>query len=1202
MEGEAELRQNWEFAATSKLLKLLSIPLSFSVPDPDELEHALLNPAQHIPLLANLHGRLLGLSTGTSSAKKWLTATSRFIAKRPFDFDHILARDQHHPGVKGESAAAVVKDEPREEPEAHIPDVNPAHEENNEDPPPSARFPREENEYVRLGPVTRLLILHTIAELVISEHDTLLSAGSISDIPLDDMRHHSFASDAVGNKYWYFGDGRRIYREPGRKEFKTRLQQAEEDAAAAEKAAQELAVQREKFKEDQRKKEAARLKEEARRKREEKKRKSMEKWAPRVAARRTTRASRRAEQSLLAGAHNATSPETSTPVTQPVPDMNCRGTNSSRGSRSRQALSLNGEIQSESRRGDIETSHNLMNRTQNEDRPVPAASAEASLPPRTRKRPRKGKNFDDPTLRDCEGWETLCNDTESLKEILQRFHPDMVTVLSSEKALVSSMEEDILPEFEEREAKIRKEQERLVKKRRNEMLIITSKRSSRVQALEQKREEAARRAAEEEEKERELQNRKADFKELLKNQVMDLARDLAVEIRNARRAHGITDAINRDEQLHRGVARKAARALRTDSATARRSARVVGNTHRGPLTEDDRSASLSANVRKSSRLRGFSEEASCSPQQRSDDNTPEAVGDPDHSEEHGRRPLGVDDKTDDISTSLKAPNALPSAVIGEKTEQDIQNDGEGMNNRNHPSSEKSGDGRDKKEPFTSGLQEETIGESYTWMTNPDDGEPIRVLDKFFFALKPNFEDAPLELVDNRDLHVTGLGILVPPFGSDAKAIRVEIGKIDEWIIEYGTDQKLWAKTEKAWYELREPALEYQTAFVSTRRKYELCVRIAILGATYRTADLTYSSLVELLGLRYNDMQAFSESQIVEEKRFIISQMESVGTKALLQSGFIRELRKRIRQEDERLRRTESSRKGPKTSKNEQSGNSGKAEGSSSKSGSRARRRPVVPGKQAVPRVVSTLVNSILRTATRSHTGSRKRKQKPDTNQACSDDPEQVLKRMRQASLDDDAVDVPRVTASEPVMGRVTDENKGHLIHVPKEIESSHRRPQSRPTKAEVSGLNGSCPRDDAEQASIPQVKMQTPLSGPTNGKALPKETAVPLLEAKGDSSSLYDKSSSVGFMPAKEEKKLAAGKIAMAGVTTAAENHVGNMPSEETPFKHGRNENMGQRTMSSCAMTDMSNGHFSNGQESTAAGAYDVQGGSAALEGGNRGH
>lgn len=1204
MDGEAELRRNWEFAATSKLLKLLSIPLSFSVPDPDELEQALLNPDQHVPLLANLHGRLLGLSVGASSAKKWLTTTARFIAKRPFDFDHILALEQHHRVAKGESAGVFVKEEPREEPEAHSPDANPAHETNNEPSSPSVRFPREEMEYLRLGPVTKLLILHTIAELVLCEHDTLLSAGSIADIPPDDMRYNSFATDAVGNKYWYFGDGRRIYREPGRKAFKTRLQQAEEDAAAAEKAAQEVAAQKEKMEQEQRKKEEARLKEEARRKREEKKRKSMEKWAPRVAATRTTRASRRAEQSLLAGAHNATSQEgSSKPVSMPTPQLNGSGTKNSRGSKGRQAVTRDSAVQAKLERDDVRTSRNIMNWTGHQNRPVSAASDEASLPPRTRKRPRKGNNFEDPTLRDCEGWETICVDAESLEQILQRFQPDMVTILPSEKALVSSMEEEILPEFKEREAKIRKEQERLVKKRRSEMLIITSKRSSRVQALEQKREEAARKAAEEEEKERELQNRKADFRELVKNQITDLARDLAGEIRSARRAHGITDAINRDEQLHRGFARKAARASRTEGAATRRSARVERNTRRSSLAEDDRSASRSANVRRSSRQGGLPEAASCSPQQPSSDiETPEPGDDPDHSEERGTRPVGIDDTTDGMSTSLEAPKAVLSAVIGEKTEQDIQNGGEEINDGNNPSSKNSRDVCDKEGVFTSGVQEESIGEVYTWMVNPDDGEPIRVLDNFFFALNPNFDDAPLELVDNCDLHVTGLGILVPPFGSDAEAIRVEIGKIDEWIIEYGREPKLWAKTEKAWYELREPAVEYQTAFASTTRKYELCVRVAILGATYRTADLTYSSIVELLGMRYNEMQAFSEAQVVEEKRFILSQMESVGTKALLQSGFIRELRKRIRQEDEQLRRAESSRKGPTTSKDERNRNSGKPEGVSSKSGSRAKRRSVASGKQVVPRVVSTIVNSILRAATKSHTNSRKRKQKPDTSQGFLDGPEHSPKRMKPAPLDEECVHVPSVVESEPALGVTSEENSKHLIHVPREIESFDPRAESRSAKAEITGVKGSCLADDAEQSSIQQANQQTLLSGPTSSMALRNERVHPNVKAQKESSSLQEQSSRPGFTAGREEKKLGADKIAMAGVATAAENHVDNMPSKETsPFKRGCNDSMGQRTLSSCAMTDMSNGHISNGQESPAAGAYNVPGGAAAL-GGDGGH
>lgn len=970
MENSVGLRASWEFAATWKLLQLLSKPLSLSVPTPNQLEDAFLQPRENISLLANIHGRLLGLSVGVSAAKKWLTNISRFVRQRPHEFSYILEDADVDTRYKEESSLAEVKEEPREEPQLaseHGDDVDQIHPATS---PGVKSFPREEDGYCRLQPITRLLVLHTIAEIVLSEHDSLLCAGSITDIPIEDMRVYSIGGDAVGNDYYYFGDTERVYREPGRKAFKTRLQKAEDDARAAERAAKEAAMEAARIEREEKQNEADKAREEARRKREEKKRKSLERWAPRVAATRTTRASRRAELSLREESANSASKSEA----DKEPQHSLSEESNIRSQRRRRAGS------SAAKYVTAQTDA-IENRTSGRRRRSSNPDNSSLASQRTQKRPRRSETFEDPTLRTCDEWELLSSGADALRDILQRFRPDMVTVLPSEKVLVRRLEEEVLPGMEEREEKLRKEQEKTERKKKSELFYTSTKRSSRVQALEQKREEAARKAAEEEQRERELEEMKLNHLEATKAQVAILERDQARDIVNARRAYGRIEAITRDEQLQLAVDRKTARDVRTESAAVRRSSRSTRHSRHSTRVDLDQSLTRESTMRTRSRqctneaARGISTPAENGSDSQGADNV-DAV------EQNAAELMDGEEARDGPADDNSTPGAEEEASVRVR---DVPNSIEKSEATQEVRAESAKDVATCDGLHSSAVPEDAIEDSYTWFTNPDDGEPIRVLDRFFFASKASFEDAPLEVLDSRnETELLGFGILVPPFSSNVKAQRVELGKVEDWVIEYGAEPKLWTKSPNAWYELRDPAVEYRTAFASTRRKYELCIRISILGASFKTAGLSYSSVVDLLGLRYYEMLSFTEAQILKEKRFVVSQMESLSIKPLMQSGFIRELRKKIKAEDAKAMKAEmvtanKSRQESKAKDNMEIGSTKLTERSASKA-SKPKRRTSTAAKPTVPRAVSAIITGLLRAATKSSQPARKRKRTSDTKQ------------------------------------------------------------------------------------------------------------------------------------------------------------------------------------------------------------------------------
>lgn len=1124
MEGSTELRACWEFAATWKLLQLLSIPLCFSVPTPTQLEEAFLNPSENIPLLANIHGRLLGLSVGVSAAKKWLTNISRFVRQRPYEFSHILEDAVINASSKEEPepSLAEVKEEPQQEPQQaseHGDDVDQIHPAASPNVKP---FPREEDEYCRLRPLTRLLVLHTIAEIVLSEHESSLCAGSISDIPVEDMRVYPIAGDAAGNDYYYFGDTERIYREPGRKLFKTRLEKAEEDARAAEKAAKEAAIEAARLEKEEKRKEADRARKEARQKREEKKRKSMERWAPRVAATRTTRASRRAELSLLEGSANSASKNEA--INEPQHTLAEESyVRSRRGRRAESTASK-----------DVTAQTDATERRSSGRRRKPSNPEDSSLASqRTQKRPRRSETFEDPELRICDEWQLLSSGADALRDVLQRFRPDMVTVLPSEKVLVRKLEEEVLPDIEEREEKLRKEQEKTERKRRNELLHTFTKRSSRVQALEQKREEAARRAAEEEKREQELEKRKLNYAETVKAQVANLERDQARDIVNARRAHGRTEAIMRDEQLQLTMDRKAARDTRTEAAEMRRSSRSTRGSSRSLRADLEGSHTREDTVRtRSHRSTNNATRGKLTTVENDSDS--QGTNNADVAEQNAAERVDGEEMRVGLADDKPAPEVEEEASV---TESDVPNSVEKSEATQQVHADSARDVATNEGLLSSAIPENAIEDSYTWLTNPDDGEPIRVLDKFFFAAKASFEDAPLEILDSKNgTEIIGFGILVPPFSSDAKAQRVELGKVEDWVIEYGTEPKLWTKSPSAWYELRDPALQYRSAFASTRRKYELCIRISILGASFKTADLSYSSVVDLLGLRYHEMLSFSEAQILKEKRFIISQMESLNIKALMQSGFIRELRKKIKAEDAKAMKAEmltvnKSRHEFEAKDNKEAGSTKLTTERPTNNGSRPKRRASISAKPAVPRAVSAIITGLLRAATKSSQPVRKRKRTSDTKQkksgALSTSPIETSNLRATSSMDDDSywVHVPVKKPKVLNEGENAVRQERASLHLPSEpsgaiIKNENLHEQVIPNRQALASMNDE--RDQTEPKGYMMNGRQAGDSEQTGGilkrdsvtlyngmrKVQVKSTSTPAVPSNGIAASINEAANS----------------------------------------------------------------------------------------------
>ncbi|KAI0567541.1 Cytosine specific DNA methyltransferase replication foci [Gracilaria domingensis] len=958
---DSPLRGLWQFPATVTALSLLSEPLSFSPPSPSALEAALHLPSSNPQLLSDLHGRLLGLSLGASASAKWLTSTARFVRTHLDHFTHALA------GCVGYGREHDSDDA-------------------------SFQFPTGEDDYAQLSVVTRLLVLHTMAELVIAHHDSLLSAGNFNAFSVDEIRFEAFGTDALGNSYWYFNDFERVYREPSERarEKAEKLLRAEQEAREKES----LRIAKE-----EKRRAAQQKKEEQKKRREERLRRNAEKWAPRVAASRVTRAAKRAESQLVQNDEQKQGNQATT---------NRASTRRKR--RSEKAAEVAEQTQPaesalQRRRRDSSTildgrpDNFTQQNGQPSNRGARGRRRKAQTEPLSQtapKRPRKSEMvFSDPQLRVCTQWEVLTTDAASLREIIDRFNKEDCPI-AAERALVKGLTEHILPAMEQYEAKRKREVER---KERAEFLMMNQKRSSRVQAIAERKEMEARRAAQREEEQRFEEERLAAHNSKVMKSLAFEEKEQSRDIRMARKQFGLMETVARDEEkLLKNELQMKKQLL---GVQIRRSARSTkGNKvawkERTEQPENDTDIKLSM--------------VKNEPEPTSNEETLPSVGSQEQDGEMSQmHEEGGRIERESGGASQINVTGLNTGTIG--TEQGVFSETPRTEATKVPIAEESTPSvslaTENVGRISSCPLETDIGKEYQWEYNHEDGMPVFVLDRFFFAYRASFDDAPLEDSDQRGAEMVGLGILVPPSSSAPQASRVEIPSIMEWVIEYGSNPKLWVKSNYAWYELRRPAVEYREVYSSARRKYELCVRIAIIGETMRGSQLGYDSIVNFLSMRYGDMKSYKEGEILEERAFIVAQMDTLNRRSLMHSGFLKALHKKIRDDErktqvarERARKAraasnlEELQEGSFSKSSSSAISRGEAENVSSKkstdpvvgaiaSGSKGkeekiapkkrRRRPNSAGKVVVPRAVSSIITSLINAATKSSKLARKRK-------------------------------------------------------------------------------------------------------------------------------------------------------------------------------------------------------------------------------------
>jgi len=103
---------------------------------------------------------------------------------------------------------------------------------------------------------------------------------------------------------------------------------------------------------------------------------------------------------------------------------------------------------------------------------------------------------------------------------------------------------------------------------------------------------------------------------------------------------------------------------------------------------------------------------------------------------------------------------------------------------------------------------------------------------------------------NENMEIMLLGYVI----NGSKRLKVEIGPLVEWCIEYGNDPTLWTHTARAWYKILSPSKEYQKVHELARRRFELCSRLFILAVTIMPEQCTYKSLVSVLAAPYKQMK------------------------------------------------------------------------------------------------------------------------------------------------------------------------------------------------------------------------------------------------------------------------------------------------------------------------------------------------------------
>jgi hypothetical protein len=140
------------------------------------------------------------------------------------------------------------------------------------------------------------------------------------------------------------------------------------------------------------------------------------------------------------------------------------------------------------------------------------------------------------------------------------------------------------------------------------------------------------------------------------------------------------------------------------------------------------------------------------------------------------------------------------------------------------------------------------------------------------------------------------GLLVPGSGVGSIKLRpmmVRTSRILEWCIDYG-EVCIWIRTERAWYKLVTPHPSHEPHYVTTRRKFELAIRISILCASFPNSKAcSFRNLSKLLALPYGEMRGYAPEEIIEEAQFLLQQAQMLDRPEMRDNAFMRRLRREI---------------------------------------------------------------------------------------------------------------------------------------------------------------------------------------------------------------------------------------------------------------------------------------------------------------------
>lgn len=789
----AKLRSMWQFPATHKLLSVFGYTWNIASPTASQLEKALIHPNDHKELIADIHAPFLGISVGPSALKKWYHATFHFVSQHPSDFAFIAS-------CINEITVALSPSE------ARALDSTGCSNKTNQ----CFTLPREEELYLeKASPVTRLLVLHTLAEIVLANYQEIHPKSLFIDISPRELRTTPIGTDILGSVYWYFEDGERLYREP--KIF------SNSDPSVSTLQAF-LRYDRDS---------APGVYPESNRHQSESRQLSMndsDDMTPskQLSRKKQTEKTTTALMGKRAGNHKI--PENSLPETE---------------------------------------ESTLPRRTSGRRRKAPERLSE-NMTNETRVVKRTRPSLLDTSVRNCSTWETIAIGSDALQTLISRLSSERKEVRTIERKLINELNDTVLPAFLRFEEHCRRNEK---KKKKAEERRFSIKRSSRLEAISMQREAEERRVVEEEARERleieRQQTHECDVLEGIEREYVELSRD----IRNLRKSHGRIDDINRDDQLfalQKGSRKVNAKLSLFKCNGLRRSARYARDDGqlKTALAENFAARPLDNEL-----VGGTSEDGKSLGEEETD-----KVNGVHKTEDNG---FDLDDKNSgqiDESQGSSSINTkqthLPNKSIGARLEQVC---------------------------ITTGKAEGDIDEDFTWDTK--DNLPVRVLEKYLFVKRSSFQEVGLhELRESDELSVLkensdvmGVGIVIPPLSSTPKVVRVEIGHVLKWVIEHGDEPKQWIQSDNGWYELREAADEYKSTHTPTRRKFEICARLGILGGKMRAGQLTYEKVMKLLDMRYADMDGYSEEEILAERSFIVQELKRTGRNSVLQSEFFRVL-------------------------------------------------------------------------------------------------------------------------------------------------------------------------------------------------------------------------------------------------------------------------------------------------------------------------